>query len=85
MADLNEAFERYFPPTQYKSGPEYPKGTVFGYVWQCVHCGSKDVTAITNDGGSLQNCNKCGKTYGARRLPPVKKSAEKNCQCASCR
>ncbi len=47
-----------------------------GYMFQCVHCNSRNVSAFTNDGGSMQTCNDCGKTYKALRMgaqPPPRR------------
>ena len=35
------------------------------YIFQCIHCKSNDVIAVINDGGSIQNCNRCNKMYKA--------------------
>lgn len=35
------------------------------YKQLCIFCGSKNVFAATNDGGSKQTCKDCNKTYKA--------------------
>ena len=33
------------------------------YEFKCIHCQSTKVSALINDGGSVQMCNQCNKTY----------------------
>ena len=42
--------------------------TVINYEFKCIYCQSKNVYAATNDGGSVQGCKSCGKTYKAKIL-----------------
>ncbi|XWV26603.1 putative orfan [Tupanvirus soda lake] len=59
MADLGTAFDMLKPIVRDKvKGPFY--------LFKCVYCGSTDVFALLNDGGSIQNCNRCGQTYRAK-------------------
>lgn len=43
------------------------------YEFKCIHCSSENVNAATNDGGSVQYCNDCKKTYRAKKIaaPPI--------------
>jgi len=38
------------------------------YEYKCVHCSSTNVFAITNDGGSVQQCNECQRNYKAKKI-----------------
>lgn len=38
------------------------------YLYECPSCKSNNVTAATNDGGSVQYCNDCKLTYKAIKL-----------------
>jgi hypothetical protein len=41
---------------------------VINYDYKCIFCHSTNVYAIVNDGGSIQFCNLCNKTYKANIL-----------------
>ena len=62
MADLSQAYQRLAQPIH--------KFQTIDYLHQCIHCGSNNVLTITNDGGSIQMCNNCGKSYRARMTTP---------------
>lgn len=38
------------------------------YEFKCIHCQSTNVIAAINDGGSVQYCNNCKKTYKAKHI-----------------
>lgn len=59
MADLSTAYDS-LRPSMTTDAPTH-------YIRQCIHCGSNRVSVLTNDGGSVQMCNCCGKSYRARK------------------
>ena len=44
------------------------KNTIPKYEYKCIYCHSTDVQAPYRDGGALQTCKKCNRTYRARVL-----------------
>ena len=59
MTDLNEAFKVMTLSTSSQTPRKI-------YIFQCTSCNSKNVNALINDGGSVQLCNDCSKTYKAK-------------------
>ncbi len=59
MADLSQAYDSLKPLI-------FDQHTSPRYLHKCIYCGSNNVSAITNDGGSHQMCNYCGKSYRAQ-------------------
>lgn len=48
--------------------PKHIKVLTEFYEFKCVHCNSRNVYAVTNDGGSVQQCNRCDKSYKAKKV-----------------
>jgi hypothetical protein len=62
MANLDEAFKML-----HNYNPEPVKKSLLPrYEYKCIHCNSKNVYGVTNDGGSRQHCNDCKKMYTAK-------------------
>lgn len=38
------------------------------YEYRCIYCQSTNVIPLINDGGSIQQCNSCDKSYRAKIL-----------------
>jgi transcription elongation factor Elf1 len=73
MADLNEAFK-----IPHRTFSQNSTKTV-QYKFKCVFCGSTNVAAITNDGGSIQMCNNCKKSYRAEIVQTVRPVQKYEC------
>lgn len=41
------------------------------YEFCCIHCRSTNVFAVTNDGGSVQMCNKCNQPYKGKKIGAI--------------
>lgn len=62
MADLKLAFNTQIVTASTK------RPIHIQYQFQCIYCQSINVVALINDGGSVQMCNACGRTYRAKQV-----------------
>lgn len=70
MASLDKAYDMLQPTTLHHSSFQTPKQFLFPffYEFKCTRCGNMNVTAIINDGGSIQHCPKCNINYRAKKI-----------------